>query len=479
MTHNEKFYINGHWTDPSHASFIDVVDPATGDVFTRVAAGNAADIDLAVAAAKAAFPAFAQTTREERLALLRRVLAAYNRRYDDLTQAVMRELGAPRQFAHEQQVFIGQAHLEKSIEVLERYRFEGLRGSTMVAREPIGVAGLITPWNWPLNQIVCKVAPALAVGCTMVLKPSEITPLNAIIFAEILEEAGVPAGVFNLVNGDGPSAGAALAAHPDVDVMSFTGSTRAGIAVAKAAADTVKRVLQELGGKSPNIILEDADLDSAIAAGVAACFINSGQSCDAATRMLVPRHMQAKVASLAKEAAENYRLGDPATQGIDMGPVVSELQFGKIQALIAKGIAEGADLVTGGTGLPAGLTQGYYVKPTVFADVTPDMAIAREEIFGPVLSIMPYDSEEDAIAIANDTQYGLAAYISSTDLGRARRIAARLRAGSIYLNYPPLDLDAPFGGYRQSGNGREYADFAFDDFTEIKGIIGYAPAEAA
>jgi aldehyde dehydrogenase (NAD+) len=475
MQHTETFFIGGAWVPPAHPGWIDVTDPATGQVFTRVAAGQAEDIGRAVAAAKSAFPAYAQTSRADRLALLHDIVAAYKRRYDDLTEAVMRELGAPRQFAHEQQVFIGLAHLEKTIEVLERYKFEAPRGSTMVVREPAGVAGLITPWNWPLNQIVCKVAPALAVGCTCVLKPSEITPLNAIIFAEILEEAGAPAGVFNLVQGEGPTAGAALAAHPDVDVMSFTGSTRAGIAVAKTAADTVKRVLQELGGKSPNIILEDCDLDQAVTAGVAACFINSGQSCDAATRMLVPASLHDRAASIAKFAAEMCKLGAPETPGADMGPVVSALQYGKVQRLIASGIEQGAQLVTGGPGHPPGLEQGYFVKPTVFANVRPNMDIAREEIFGPVLSIMPYDTEEEAIQIANDTPYGLAAYISCNNITHARKIAAQLRAGSIYLNYPPLDLDAPFGGYRQSGNGREYADFAFDDFTEIKGIIGYAP----
>jgi aldehyde dehydrogenase (NAD+) len=471
-----KFYIGGEWVDPVSPRWIDVVDPALGEVFTQVAAGGAADIDRAVSAAKSAFGAYSATSREDRLALLRRIVAEYKRRYDDLTIAVMRELGAPRQFAHEQQVFVGLAHLEKAVEVLERYSFGTMRGSTMVVREPIGVAGLITPWNWPLNQIVCKVAPALAVGCTMVLKPSEVTPLNAIIFAEILDEAGVPAGVFNLVQGDGPGAGASLAAHPDVDVLSFTGSTRAGIAVAKASADSVKRVLQELGGKSPNIILEDCDLDQAVTAGVAACFINSGQSCDAATRMLVPRGLQEQAAMIAKSAAEACRLGRPEVDGVDMGPVVSDTQYRKIQRLIEAGIAEGARLVTGGPGHPPGLGEGYFVKPTVFADVLPGMSIAQEEIFGPVLSILPYDTVDDAIAIANDTPYGLAAYISCGDIDRGRQIAGKLRAGSIYLNYPPMDLDAPFGGFRQSGNGREYADFAFDDFTEIKGIIGYAAA---
>ncbi len=468
-----KFYIGGAWVDPVTPAAIEIIDPATEQPFATVAAGGAQDIDRAVAAAKAAFPAFAATTRDERLALLRRIAECYKARYDDMVQAVSRELGAPLGFARDQQVFMGLAHLEKAIEVLERYSFESRRGTTRVVKEPIGVAGLITPWNWPLNQIVCKVAPALAVGCTMVLKPSEITPLNAIIFAEILDEAGAPKGVFNLVNGDGPSAGQALAAHPDVDVVSFTGSTRAGIIVAKSAADTVKRVLQELGGKSPNIILPDADLAKAVTDGVGACLINSGQSCDAGTRMLVPHERHDEALEAARMAAETYTVGDPAGPDTVMGPVVSRIQFDKIQRLIQSGIDEGAELVTGGPGRPAGFNRGYYVRPTVFGGVTPDMTIAREEIFGPVLAIMPYRDEEEAIRIANDTPYGLAAYVESGDLEHARRVARRLRAGSVYLNYPEMDLDAPFGGYKQSGNGREYADFAFDDFQEIKGIVGY------
>ena len=473
MSNMRKFYIGGEWVDPAGPAMLPVIDPATAQPFTEIAAGGEADIDRAVRAAAAAFPAFAATGRDERLALLRRVVSAYKARYDDLVAALVRELGAPLNFAREQQVFIGLAHLEKAVEVLEDYTFETRRGPTLVAREPIGVAGLITPWNWPLNQIACKVAPALATGCTMVLKPSEITPLNALIFAEIMHAAGVPPGVFNLVNGTGPAAGQALAAHPLVDLVSFTGSTRAGTIVAKVAADGVKRVLQELGGKSPNIILPDADLDAAVTAGVGACFINSGQSCDAATRMLVPAERHEAAVEIAVRAAETYTVGAPEDADTVLGPVVSQVQFDNIQRLIETGIAEGATLATGGPGRPGNLNHGYYVKPTVFAGVCNDMTIAREEIFGPVLSILPYRGEDDAVAIANDTPYGLAAYVASADLAHARRVARRLRAGSVYLNYPDLALDAPFGGYKQSGNGREYADFAFDDFQEVKGIVGY------
>jgi len=373
----------------------------------------------------------------------------------------------------EAQAWAGQVHMKAAITALENFEFEEQRGTSRIVREGIGVAALITPWNWPLNQIVCKVAPAIAAGCTMVLKPSEIAPMSGLIWAEVCHVAGVPAGVFNLVNGDGPSVGQVLAGHPDVDVVSFTGSTRAGVIVAKTAADTVKRVSQELGGKSPNILLEDADFGKAVADGVAACFANSGQSCDAPTRMLVPAARHAEVLDLARAAAETQVVGDPLAEGTTMGPVVSELQYGKIQALIEKGIAEGATLVTGGTGRPAGLNAGYYVRPTVFGGVTPAMTIAREEIFGPVLSIMPYETEAQAIAMANDTVYGLAAYIQSADLNRARAVARQIRAGTVNINGPEWDTFAPFGGYKQSGNGREYADWGMMEFLEVKGIVGY------
>ena len=386
------------------------------------------------------------------------------------------ELGAPLGFARDPQAAIGLAHLQKAAEVLAEYPFEQTRGSTRVVREAAGVAALITPWNWPMNQIVCKVAPALAVGCTMVLKPSEMTPLNAAIFTEILHEAGVPPGVFNLIQGEGPTAGRALAEHPEVDVVSFTGSTRAGIDVAHAAAATVKRVLQELGGKSPFIVLPDADLRRAVTSCLGTCFANTGQSCDAPTRLLVPKDQQEAAISYALEAAAAWNVGEPTDPATTMGPLVSERQFKHVQRLIEAGVAEGGALVLGGPGRPDGVSRGYYVRPTIFADVTTGMTIAREEVFGPVVTIMPYDDEAAAIRIANDTPYGLAAYIHAGDTADARRVARALRAGSIYLNDPPMDIGAPFGGYKQSGNGREYADFAFDDFTEIKGIVGYGEA---
>lgn len=397
----------------------------------------------------------------------------YNLRYEDLVKAVSQEMGAPLHFARDAQIWSGRAHLESTISALENLPFSEFHGSTRVVREAIGVCALITPWNWPLNQIVCKVAPAIAAGCTVVLKPSEIAPLTGIIFAEILHEAGVPAGVFNLLNGTGPDVGQHLASHPKVDMVSFTGSTRAGISVAKAAADTVKRVAQELGGKSANILLEDADFDVAVAKGVQGCFSNSGQSCDAPTRMLVPASQHARALEIARQTAEQLVTGSPLEASTNLGPVISEAQFAKIQGLIATGIDEGATLVAGGLGRPEGLEKGYYVQPTVFGNVTPQMTIAREEIFGPVLSIIPYETEEQAIEIANDTVYGLAAYVQSTDIEHARRVAGRMRAGSVYLNYPNWDTFAPFGGYKQSGNGREYAGWGIHDFLEIKGVVGW------
>ena len=473
MSHHRKFFIDGAWIDPSGSDTIDVIDPATEEAFTAIAAGTAVDVGRAVAAARAAFPGFARTSREERLALLRRVLDLYNERYEEIAQAVSREMGAPIGFARSAQAFAGQTHLEATIAALESYRFEERRGGTLVVKEPIGVAALITPWNWPLNQIVCKVAPAIAAGCTMVLKPSEIAPVSGLIFAEIMEAAGTPKGVFNLVNGTGPDVGQVMAGHPGVDMVSFTGSTRAGIIVAKTAADTVKRVAQELGGKSPNIILPDADFVTAVRAGVEACFGNSGQSCDAPTRMLVPADRHDEVLEIARTTAETQRVGHPQQEGTVLGPVVSQVQFDKIQRLIDAGIAEGATLVTGGPGRPEHLNHGYYVRPTVFGHVRPEMTIAREEIFGPVLSVLSYRDEEEAVTIANDTVYGLAAYVQSTHLAHARRVATRLQAGQVQINYPDWDTHAPFGGYKQSGNGREYADFGIHDFLEIKGIVGY------
>lgn len=473
MSHNLCFYIDGHWRPPAQAAALDVVDPATEEAFAAISVGSKADVDKAVAAAKRAFPAYSLFSRARRVALLERLLAGYNRRAEDLARAVSKEMGAPLPFAREAQVWAGRVHLEATIRALRSYEFSRRRGATLIVEEPIGVCALITPWNWPLNQIVCKVAPALAAGCTVVLKPSEIAPISGVIFAEIVDEAGAPPGVFNLINGDGPSVGQVMAGHADVDMVSFTGSTRAGVIVAKTAADTVKRVAQELGGKSPNIILPDADFEAAVRAGVLACFSNSGQSCDAPTRMLVPADRLGAAMDVAKAAAESLTVGDPQSQGVDLGPVVSRGQYDKIQRLIGVGIDEGAELVAGGLGRPDGLNRGYYVKPTVFGAVTPGMTIAREEIFGPVLAIMAYADEDEAVRLANDTVYGLAAYVSSRDIEHARAIAARLRAGTVNINYPAWDVDAPFGGYKQSGNGREYADFGIRDYLETKAVVGY------
>lgn len=474
MQERLQFYIGGRWVEPSEPRALDVLNPATEEVIGRIALGGPKDVDLAVAAARDAFESYSQTTREERLALLERIVTAYQARYEDLAKTISLEMGAPIWLARAAQAATGLMHLKTMIEVLKDYEFETLRGTTLIRREPIGVCGLITPWNWPVNQILCKVAPALAAGCTMVLKPTEIAPLNAIIVTEILHEAGVPAGVFNLVNGDGPGVGQAMSSHPGIDMMSFTGSTRAGILVAKAAADTVKRVAQELGGKSANIILPDADFAKAVGGGVTGCFLNSGQSCNAPTRMLVPADRQAEAVEIAKAVAAGAKVGDPFADGITLGPVVSEAQWNKIQGLIQKGIDEGATLAAGGTGRPEGLAKGYYVRPTVFSDVRNDMTIAREEIFGPVLSILPYRDEEEAIRIANDTPYGLSGYVSAGDLEHAKRVAARLRTGNVHLNGAGADFAAPFGGYKQSGNGREWGVFGFEEFLEVKAVMGAA-----
>jgi len=471
-----QFYINGEWVDPVVPNPFDVIDPATEEAYTQISLGAAADVDRAVAAARAAFPAFSQTSKQERIALLQRILAAFKARYADVAAAITREMGAPTALATQAQAAIGVGHISQMISVLEGFSFEHLQGSTLIAKEPIGVVGMITPWNWPINQITCKVCPAIAAGCTMVLKPSEIAPIDAIIFAEIMHEAGVPKGVFNLVNGDGPGVGSALSSHPDIDMISFTGSSRAGILIAKAAADTIKRVHQELGGKSANILLDDVDLPRAVRKGVTDCFQNSGQSCNAPTRMFVPAALNDQAILAAKAAAEAIKVGPPEAEGTMMGPVVSQMQYDKIQGLIQAGIDEGATLVTGGTGRPEGLNRGYYVRPTVFANVTPDMRIAREEIFGPVLSILTYKNEAEVIAEANNTVYGLASYVQSADRARAQRVARQMRSGNVYINYPPGDLNAPFGGYKQSGNGREWGQWGLEEFLEIKGIVGYEAA---
>ncbi len=472
-----KFYIGGEWVEPAVANPLDVINPATEEVAGRINIGSAADVDRAVAAAKAAFASFSRSSVKERIELLGAIAGEYQKRYNDIAAAITEEMGAPAWLSNQAQAALGIGHIGTAIEVLKNYKFDELKGTTLITKEPIGVCAFITPWNWPINQIACKVAPALAVGCTMVLKPSEIAPFSAYLWTEILHAAGVPAGVFNLVNGDGPGVGTALSGHPDVDMVSFTGSTRAGIAVAKNAADTVKRVAQELGGKSPNIVLPDADLVKAVTGGVQSVMMNSGQSCNAPTRMLVPRGKMAEAAAIAKQVAEATTVGDPNGNSA-MGPVVSETQWNKIQGLIETGIKEGATLVAGGPGRPEGLDKGYFVKPTIFADVTNDMTIAREEIFGPVLAMLPYDSEEQAIAIGNDTVYGLAAYVQG-EPEHAKQVARQLRAGQVNVNQAGLDLMAPFGGYKQSGNGREWGDHAFADFLEVKAIIGWGEAQAA
>ena len=477
MREYKQFYINGEWVAPTAPNDFEVFDPATEEVCATISLGNETDVDNAVAAAKAAFETFSQTSVEERVELLERICEIYKRRLGDVAEAIRLEMGAPIKLASTAQAFAGLGHIVEAAKVLKSYAFTEDLGEHRVVKEPIGVCGLITPWNWPLNQVSCKVAPAIAVGCTMVLKPSEIAPLSAYIYAEILHEAGVPAGVFNLVNGDGPTVGTALSVHPDVDMMSFTGSTRAGSLVAQNAAPTVKRVTQELGGKSPNIILDDADLEAAVTRGVLHMYNNTGQSCNAPSRMLVPRAKLAEAEAIAAKVTETMvTIGDTADENTTMGPVVSKVQWDKIQGLINKGIEEGAKLVCGGPGLPEGIERGYYVRPTVFSDVNNDMAIAREEIFGPVLTMLPYDSEEEAIRIANDTPYGLAGYVQSEDIDHARRVAARIRAGNIHLNGASGGMDVPFGGFKQSGNGREWGAHGFTDYLEIKAIEGYSAA---
>ena len=477
MREQLNFYIDGQWVAPASPRTLDVLDPATEAVMGRISLGSAADVDRAARAARRAFATFSRTSVAERVALLEAVIAEYKRRHADLAAAISEEMGAPAMLAQKAQAPVGLGHLQAALTVLRGYAFEELRGTTMLQKTPIGVCGLITPWNWPMNQIACKVAPALATGCTMILKPSEIAPFSAIVFAEILHAAGVPAGVFNLVNGDGPGVGAAISAHPEVDMVSFTGSTRAGIEVARAAAPSVKRVHQELGGKSPNIILPDADLQRAVTGGVRAVMTNSGQSCNAPTRLLVPSARMDEALAIAKAAAEVPSVGAPDS-GAVIGPVVSGAQWDKIQTLINRGIAEGAALVAGGPGRPEGLGKGWYVKPTVFGRVKNDMTIAREEIFGPVLVLIGYDSVDEAIAIANDTPYGLSAYVSGSDIDEVRRVASQLRAGQVTLNGVPPDLMAPFGGFKQSGNGREWGELAFGEFLEVRAVLGWAPRQS-
>ena len=469
----QKFYIDGAWVEPAGgAKPIDVINPATEESVGRISLGGHADVDRAVAAARTAFATYSLTSREERLDLLGRIADIYKRRMDEIAKAITAEMGAPGKVAAEAQAPSGLGHLKQTIRTLKAYAFEEpIRGATVVLKEPIGVCGFITPWNWPMNQIAAKLGPALAVGCTVVHKPSEIAPLSSHILAEILEEAGVPKGVYNLVDGDGPTVGAYMAAHRDIDMISFTGSTRAGIEVAKNAAPTVKRVTQELGGKSANIILEDADFEAAVRDGALACFYNSGQSCNAPTRMLVPAPRMQDAIKIAGDAAATQSVGDPTKDDTDLGPIAYDVQYNKVVKLIQQGIDEGATLVAGGPDRPAGLNRGYFVAPTVFGDVTDTMTIAREEIFGPVLSIMAYKDEEDAIRIANDTPYGLSGYVSG-EVNHANRVAKRLRTGMVHINGASEDLAAPFGGYKQSGNGREFGTFGFDDFVEVKAVMG-------
>jgi aldehyde dehydrogenase (NAD+) len=473
MRENKQFYINGEWVDPVTPNSFDVINPATEEVCAQISMGSEADVNKAVAAAKAAFESYSRTSRQERIELLESCIAVYQKHYADIAIAIREEMGAPQSLASTAQAYTGLGHLEEALKVLRTFEFEEDMGEHRIFKEPIGVCGLITPWNWPVNQISCKVAPALAVGCTMVLKPSEVAPLSAYIFAQVMHEAGVPAGVFNMINGDGPVVGTALSRHPDVSMMSFTGSTRAGSLVAQNAAPTVKRVTQELGGKSPNIVLDDADLETAVTHGVMHMYTNTGQSCNAPSRMLVPADRLAEAEAIAAKVTESVVVGDPSAETTTMGPVVSEVQFNKIQGLIEAGIKEGAKVVTGGLGRPEGLEKGYFIRPTVFSQANNDMTIAREEIFGPVLTMIPYDTEEEAIRIANDTPYGLAGYVQSGDINRAREVASKIRAGNVHINGASGGFDVPFGGFKQSGNGREWGSHGFTDFLEIKAVEGF------
>jgi aldehyde dehydrogenase (NAD+) len=469
---NRQFYIDGAWVDPVEPKELKVINPATEDVAGVISMGSSKDVDRAVMAARRAFDSYSSTSPAERLALMERILAAYKAHYDEIAQAISIEMGAPITLSKGSQTGVGVGHISAMIEVLKNFKFEEMHGTVRLVQEPVGVCALITPWNWPMNQVAAKVVPALAAGCTMVLKPSEYSPFSAIIWAKVMHEAGVPAGVFNLINGDGASVGAPLSSHREVDMVSFTGSTRAGSEVARNAAASVKRVHQELGGKSPNVLLDDADFERAVTKSVLHVFQNSGQSCNAPTRMLVPAAKLAEVEAIAKRVAQSVVTGDPTSEKTNLGPLVSKLQFERVEGYIAKGIAEGAKVVIGGSGRPDGLTKGYFVKPTIFSNVRNDMTIAREEIFGPVLCILPYDNEEQAVQIANDTPYGLAAYVWSKDNLRARRIGGRIRAGQVTLNGASGSMNTPFGGFKMSGNGREWGEFGLRDFLEVKAVIG-------
>jgi acyl-CoA reductase-like NAD-dependent aldehyde dehydrogenase len=478
MRDYRKFYIDGQWVDPVQPADQKVFNPATDEPVGLISLGSAADVDLAVAAAKRAFDDWANTSREQRIELLEKIIAVYQTRMEDVAEAITDEMGAPLATVSKPlQSALPMWHFQTTLDVLKNYSFEEAMGTTSVVHEPVGVCALITPWNWPANQIACKVAPALAAGCTMVLKPSEVAPFDAYILAEVLHEAGVPAGVFNLVNGDGPGVGAPLTAHPDVDMVSFTGSTRAGQQITRAAADTIKKLSLELGGKSANIILDDADFEAAVTEGVQTMMRNSGQSCNAPSRMLVPAARLEEVEAIARRAAESIRVGDPRDPESMMGPVANKAHYQKVQSMIETGVKEGAKLVCGGPGRPDGLSAGCYTKPTIFSEVDNGMTIAREEIFGPVLCIIPYRDEEDAVRIANDTPYGLSGYVSGSDLDRARKVARRLRTGNVHLNGAMPDPRAPFGGYKQSGVGREWGQHGFEEFLEVKAVMGDQPEQ--
>ena len=467
----EKFYINGSWVDPIKEETIDIINPADESIVGKLSVGSAEDIDKAVKAARTAFSSFSESSIKERLDLLNTIRNIYKKRFDDIADAIMTEMGAPINLARGAQAMVGLGHLKTAIRVLEEHKFEYVHNGYTIRHEPIGVCGLITPWNWPINQIVSKLGPCLASGCTAILKPSEIAPLSANIIAEVIHEAGAPAGVFNMVHGIGPIVGEAMSNHPDIDMMSFTGSTRGGIAVAQASAKTVKRVSQELGGKSPNIVLDDEIFEKSVTDGVKSTMSNTGQSCNAPTRMLVPAKRHDEALKIAKDAAEQLTTGNPKNEKTDIGPLVSEVQYNKVQRLIESGISEGANLVTGGSGKPENLNKGYYVRPTVFGNVNNQMEIAREEIFGPVLSIIPYNSEEEAIEIANDTEYGLAAYVSGKNKDKMMMLARKIKAGQIHLNHGSAGTNAPFGGFKQSGNGREKAEWGLEEFLEVKAIM--------
>ncbi|MEO1193534.1 MAG: aldehyde dehydrogenase family protein [Pseudomonadota bacterium] len=477
MSRKTDFFIDGAWVAPATANDFPVINPADETPYATISLGSAADVDKAVAAARRAFEGWSQTDPAERIAAIERLAEVYKARMDDMAATISNEMGAPIKLAKTAQSPAGYGHIKAFIKDLKTFAWEeslypDVTGEHII-REPIGVCGLITPWNWPMNQVTLKVIAAVGVGCTVVLKPSEIAPLSSLLFAEMMEEAGFPNGVFNLVNGDGPTVGAALSAHPDVDMMSFTGSTRAGVAVTKAAADTVKRVTLELGGKGPNLVFADTDIAKAVKRGAIHCFNNTGQSCNAPTRMLVERSAYDQAVEVAAATAERQAVGEPSEDGNHIGPLVSQAQFDKVQSLIQVGIEEGARLVAGGLGRPEGFNRGYFVRPTVFADVNNEMTIAREEIFGPVLAMIPFDSEEEAIQIANDTPYGLTAYLQSDDQGRQRRVARRLRSGMVQMNGAQRPGGSPFGGYKQSGNGREGGRWGLEDFLEVKAVSGW------